>query len=234
MALLKGTPEAATYTDDELRALDTAASTRLVMNTVSVILTNAVPVYGVIFKGWSSFALLLMFVLEGVIVLGTDCIKLPYRKKGFFIEKNLQRTGPKIVVFECFFIFFCGFFALIAFGPRESSSLVLGETFIPVKNLILTDLRWPIVLVAILRLQRVFQDFRSAGAFGGDRSYPLSLNGGGWMLLLFCVVMLVPVLSPDDPNAFGGLVALIGLKTVGEILGVWAIKLALLIPEKKD
>ncbi|MBN1355372.1 hypothetical protein JXA40_03770 [bacterium] len=221
------------YSDEELKALDTSCGAKLTINTISVILTNTVPLYGVLFKHWSSFTLIVMFVMEGVIVLGTDFIKLPFRKSTLFIEKNMRNSGSQIMVFEVVFILFFGAFALIAFGPRTSSHLVLSETFVPVINLIFSDLKWPFLLVLGFRLQRTFQDFFSAGAFGKDASYPLSLNGGGWMLLLFFVVILVPILSPGESNPFAGLVTLVCLKTLGEIFGVWAIKIALKIPDNK-
>jgi len=107
------------YSDAELKALDTASPFKLVINTISVLITNAIPMYYVVYKGWSSFALLLLFVMEGVTVLGTDCLKMPFRKSSFYIEKNFKKSGPQILAFEFAFILFFGFFALIAFAGAE-------------------------------------------------------------------------------------------------------------------
>lgn len=234
MPAVKPTIKTETYSDKELRALDTASPVKLILSTLSVIVTNSIALYGVLVKDWPSFSLLVLFIVEGVIVLGSDALKLPFRKSRLFIEKNLRSSGPSIFAFECVFFGLFGFIILMALGPRQSNSLVPGEVFIPVMNLITHELQWPIVWILIIRLQRLFQDFYSAGAFQGSRGFPLSLGGGGWMFLLFFLGVLMPFLASDEPDAFAGLVALIIIKTVGEILGIWAIKLALLIPDKKS
>lgn len=221
------------YSDAELRRLDTDSPFRLILTSISVFITSGIAIYGVTARDWPPFSLLVLFLVEGFIVIGTDAVKLPFRHSGLMIEKNFRKSGPMMFFFECIFMGLFGFIILMALGPRQSDSLVPGEVLVPALNLITGDLRWPVIFLLILRFQRLVQDFLAAGALSSDRSFPLSLSGGGWMLLLFFLGILMPFLASDEPDAFIGLIVLIILKTLGEIFGIWAIKLALLIPDKR-
>ena len=84
-----------------------------------------------------------------------------------------------------------------------------------------------------MRLVRLGQDLVDSGTFGGKVRRKLQLDGGGWMILLFFAVMLAPLIARSGPNPTGGLAALVILKTLGEVFGVWAVRIRGLKPNPK-
>jgi len=177
-----------------------------------VIMTNLIPFYGVLRLGWSSFLVILLFVIEGVVVLIMDLIKRPY--------VTTQERG-KILFFEIVFILFFGFFAILIFGRSEDSTN-LPETIRTAFQAASKLPLWPIIGILSLRLIRTGQELMDAGVFYGARGKPLYFGGGGWMLLLFFLVMTTPLVANKGPNAMAGLVAIITLKVLGELFVVWA------------
>ncbi len=195
----------------------------LIGRSVFVVLTNLVSLNGVVRLGWNAVPLVLMFILEGVAVLFTDSIKRLFDKggketKGFF-------------VIECVFILFYSFFALIVFGPYDSLQSAVDDGFRLQRALISGELRNSLAALVFIRLVRLGQDLADSGAFGGKVRRKLQLDGGGWMLLLFFAVMLAPLIARSGPNPAGGLTALVILKTLGEVLGVWAVRIRGLDPK---
>lgn len=193
----------------------------LIGQTVMVLFTNAVPLYGVIRLGWNAFILVLMFILEGIVVFLTDVVKSVSSQ-----SLRIKRRG--ILFFEFVFIFFFGFFAILVFGPSEPGAFAFSYKVQLVKSLYATQLRIPLMFMIGFRLVRLLQDL-FAGGFSGNRFFkrPLEFGGGGWMFLLFFAVMLAPLIAKSGPNPFGGLIALVCLKILGEAFGVWAVRIAL-------
>jgi hypothetical protein len=185
-----------------------------VTRSISVLLTNAIPLYGVLKLGWNAFALVLLFILEGITVLFTDSIKR------LFDKGNTKTKG--VLFFEFVFILFFGFFAILVFGPYQSLESAVTGRFRLVFELIATELRKPFMAIVFMRFARLAHDLIDAGKFGGRIQRRLELNGGGWMLLLFFAVMLAPLIARSGPNPAGGLTALVVLKGLGEVVGVWA------------
>ncbi|HEX9934261.1 MAG TPA: DUF6498-containing protein [bacterium] len=203
------------------RALFTGA---LIGQSLTVLLTNAVPLYGVFALGWNSFALVLLFVLEGVIVLCTDGVKR------LFMKPDRQKKG--VLFFECVFIVFFGFFALMVFGPAETEAFSFADKFHLIKSLFVTQVRTPLLVIALFRLVRLGQDLSAAGWLGGRFRRPLEYAGGGWMLLLFFAVMTAPFISKTGPNPTGGLAALVAVKTLGELFA-WTGRIVYRRPGEK-
>jgi hypothetical protein len=186
----------------------------LISRTATVLVTNAIPIFGVLRLGWNAAALVLLFVLEGVVVLISDFIK---RGSGRVYAK--QRP---VLFFECVFIFFFGFFAAIAFGPYESLQAAVDGKFRLIGDIIFGELRKPLLAIIFMRALRLVHDLADSGVFGGRIRRKLQFDGGGWMLLLFFAVMLAPFVAKSGPNPTGGLAALVCLKALGEGLTVWA------------
>ena len=189
----------------------------LIGRTVTVILTNAIPLYGVIRLGWNTSALVFLFVLEGIVVYFSD-----------FIKYHIGRVvGTKhiILVFEFVFIFFFGFFAMLVFGPYESLEAAVTDKFRLIGNLFFKELPKPLMGIVFMRLARLVHDLADSAAFGGRVRRKLQLDGGGWMFLLFFAVMLAPFVARSAPNPLGGLAALVVLKTLGEVFAVWAARI---------
>jgi len=185
----------------------------LIGQALAVLLSNAVPVYGVLRLGWDSRALVLLFVLEGAIVLLTDFIRVGTGK--------CRAPAKRVLFFETVFILFFGFFAMLVFGPYESLEEVVSDGF-RLTGAIAARIGKPLMLIAFFRLVRLSQDLFSSGWWGGRGRRRLELQGGGWMLLLFFAVMTAPFIAKAGPNPKGGLVVLVLLKTLGECFAVWA------------
>jgi len=181
-----------------------------------VLLTNLIPLYGVWRLGWSSFILILLFIIEGAIVFIMDLVKRRW---------VTTKEREKVLFFEFVFITFFGFFAILIFG-RDEAAMDLIETarssFKAAKALPL----WPVLGILLGRLLRTGEELLQAGVFHGGEGKPLYFNGGGWMLLLFFLVMTAPFIADKSPNPMAGLIAVIVLKTLGELFGVWAARIA--------
>ncbi len=181
-----------------------------------VLLTNLIPLYGVWRLGWSSFILILLFIIEGAIVFIMDLVKRRW---------VTTKEKEKILFFEFVFITFFGFFAILIFG-RDEAAMDLIETtrssFKAAKALPL----WPVLGILLGRLLRTGEELLQAGVLHGGEGKPLYFNGGGWMLLLFFLVMTAPFIADKSPNPVAGLIAVIVLKTLGELFGVWAARIA--------
>jgi hypothetical protein len=186
-----------------------------------VVLTNAIPALGVISFGWPSFHLIVLFIAEAVVVLVSDTAKMGFLPRARLLDKK-PKDYRGILFFEYVFILFYGVFSLLVFSPH-SEDFVLSQTFRTVAWLVKTDLKLPVLGIALLRLYRLIRDLLDAGVFGQKAKRPLELNGGGWMLLLFFAVVLAVVVARDRPNPKGGLLAIVALKTFGESLGIWAM-----------
>jgi hypothetical protein len=190
----------------------------LIGDSCGVVLSNAIPAYGVVFWNWAPFSLIALYILEGVVVLAGDYVKALFRKRVGLVEANFQKTPGNLLFFETVFILFFGSFAVMVFGPGEE----FGIGFITIGKLLSGELKTPLLYLVVIRLARLVRDIWAAGPFGLKPRAPLSLSGGGWMFLLFFAVMLAPLLARTGPNPKGGLFALVALKTAGELLGVWA------------
>ena len=197
----------------------------LIGRSIFVVLTNLVSLNGVVRLGWNAVPLVLMFILEGVAVLFTDFIKRLFDKGG--------KDTRVLFVIECAFILFYGFFASIVFGPYDSLQYAVDDGFRLQRGLISGDLRNSLAALVFMRLVRLGHDLVDSGAFGGKVRRELELDGGGWMFLLFFAVMLAPLIAWSGPNPTGGLAALVILKILGELLGVWASRIERLIPHSR-
>jgi hypothetical protein len=198
----------------------------LILRTLSVILTNLITLNGVARLGWNAVPLILLFVLEGVVVLFTDFIKRFFDLGG--------KDSKNVFVIECVFVLFYGFFASIVFGPYESLQSAIDDGFHIQRTLISGELLKPLAVLIFMRLIRLGHDLMDSGAFGGRIRRSLQLDGGRFMLLLFFVVMLAPLLTRSGPNPTGGLVALVIIKIFGEIFEVWAVRIPGLKPKSAD
>jgi len=188
----------------------------LISRTVTVMLTNLIPLYGVWHHGWNSFNLIVLFVVEGVVVFLMDLLKRPFMK---------IKDESKILFFEFVFIFFFGFFAILIFGRDEDSTdlvMTIRTSFQAARALPL----WPVLAILLMRLLRTGEELLAAGVFPGRGRQTLYFNGGGWMLLLFFLVMTAPFIADKSPNPMAGLIAVIVIKTLGEIFAVWAHRIA--------
>jgi hypothetical protein len=189
----------------------------LIGRTLTVILTNMIPLYGVIRLGWNTTALVFLFVLEGIVVYISDFIKF----------HSGRPVGSKhiILVFEFVFIFFFGFFAMLVFGPYESLEAAVMDRFRLFGELLFKELPRPLMGIAFMRLVRLVHDLVDSAAIGGRVRRKLQLDGGGWMFLLFFAAMCAPFIARSGPNPRGGLTALVVLKTLGEVFAVWAVRI---------
>jgi hypothetical protein len=197
-------------------AIGQNATTALFYRSFMVVLTNLIPLYGVWRLGWSSFLLILLFIIEGAIVFIMDLIK-----RRWVTVKEKQ----KILFFEFVFIKFFGFFAILIFG-RDEAAMDLVQTTRSAFHAARALPLWPVLGILVTRLFRMGEELMAAGVFYGKPKRKLYFNGGGWMLLLFFLVMTAPFIADKSPNPAAGLVAVIVLKILGEIFGVWAERIA--------
>ncbi len=184
----------------------------LLYRSFMVIMTNLIPLYGVLRLGWSSFLVILLFIIEGVVVLIMDLIKRPY---------VTSKERGKVLFFEIVFIIFFGFFAILIFGRSEDST-ELPETIRTAFQAASELPFWPIIGILVMRLFRTGQELVEAGIFYDSSKKPIYFSGGSWMLLLFFLVMTGPLIADKSPNPMGGLVAIIALKVLGEVFAIWA------------
>jgi hypothetical protein len=190
-----------------------ATTLSLIFRSISVILTHFVPIYGVVHLGWDSFGLVFLFILEGVLVLLTDSIKV------LFLRKNHYPQIP--LVMEICFILFFGFFAILVYGPYESLEQLIADRLRLLTELIVGEYRLPLLTIAFFRFVRLLQDLFSQAALKGLGKQAIHLDGGSWAFLLFLAVIVAPVVARTGPNPMGGLIVLVLLKMGGELVFVW-------------
>jgi hypothetical protein len=158
-----------------------------------------------------------MFLLEGLVVLFSDYVKNALKRPGQKVQGNL--------FFETMFILFFGFFAILVFGPAKTNAFEFSDKAAVIRSLAASPMRIPLLAMVGFRLVHLVQDLAAGGLFGGNVRQPLEFDGGGWMLLLFFAVMLAPWIAKTGPNPAGGLLALVALKTAGEVIAVWAVRI---------
>jgi len=181
-----------------------------------IIITNMIPLYNVWYHDWNSFRLILLFVAECAIVVLMDSIK------SFFIPKKVQKG---VLFIEIVFLFFFGLLTILIFGRDKNSSDLLETTRSSFQAAKVIQF-WPVVGIFVMRLSRTIQELMASGVLGGGIRQPLFYSGGGWILLLFFLVMLAPFIADKSPNPMAGLIAIIVLKTLGEIFMLWAQRIS--------
>jgi hypothetical protein len=203
----------------------------LINRTLVVILTNAISVVGVLFLGWPPFSLIVLFIAEAVVVLASDTIKSRFVRRARLIDKNLKEPANLLV--EFFAILFGGIFSILSFSPHVEDYSFLSKTFRTAARLVATDLRFPILGIALLRLYRLKRDLEDAGVFGKKAQHPLKSDGREWMAILFFSVVLVAVFAKDKPSPKMGLFIILVLKTLGECFALRAMAGAVNLGGKK-
>ncbi|HOT95739.1 MAG TPA: DUF6498-containing protein [bacterium] len=203
------------HPDQEPRLAAPLSMPALIYRSCMVLLTNLIPLYGVWRLGWSSFILILLFIIEGAIVFLMDLVKRPWVK---------VKEKKKILFFEFVFITFFGFFAILIFG-RDEAAMDLIETTRSAFGSARALPLWPVLGILSGRLLRTGEELLQAGLFRSGKGQTLYFSGGGWMLLLFFLVMTAPFIADKSPNPMAGLIAVIVLKTLGEFFGVWAARI---------
>lgn len=197
----------------------------LVGRTFFVVVSNLVTLNGVVRLGWNAVPLVLMFILEGIIVVAMDYIKNLFDKGG--------KHTKGILPIELAFILFYGFFASLVFGPYDSLQSAVEDGFRLQRELISGELRLSLLALLFIHVVRLGQDLLAAGVFGGSFRRGLRPEGGSWMLLLFFAVMLAPLIARAGPNPKGGLTALVTIKALGELFSVWWVKIQGLKPRSR-
>jgi hypothetical protein len=183
-----------------------------VSRSIAVAAANGVTLYGVLALGWDKSAMVLLFIVEGLIVLVADAVRKAMAK--------LRREQAQAFFFEAVFMLFFGAFALLVFGPYEDLTTAVEDGFSLFGGLF-REIRVAVLFVLASHAWRLFQDLRAAGVIGRRPQRPLELRAGPYALLIFGAVMLAPLIARSGPNPMGGLAALVGLKTAGELLAVW-------------
>ncbi len=188
-----------------------------VFRTVLIIPANAVTIYGVMRLGWNAAALIILFILEGFIVFSTDLVR--------YLFESGRKDMKGVPAVEFFFLAFYGFFALLVFGPYPSLEALIVDRMSLVTAIIFHDLPPALGAAALARWSGLAQELFAAGKFGGGEKKPLRLQGGTWMILLFLAVMTAPLITRGGPNPSGGLIALVGFKTLWELAETWVSRL---------
>ncbi|MEI7435910.1 MAG: DUF6498-containing protein [bacterium] len=189
-----------------------SSTVALLSQSLTVIFTNMIPLYNVWHYGWSSFNLILLFIVEGVIVFLTDLIKRVFKPED-------KQNG--VLFFEFVFISGFGFFAILLFGRDPGSPDLLATIRSSFQSAKVIQL-WPVIGILLMRLFRTGQELQQSGAFGNGSRQPLIYGGGGWMFLLFCLVMTAPWIADKSPNPMAGLIAVVVFKTLGEVIALLA------------
>jgi hypothetical protein len=183
-----------------------------ISRTVAVLAANGIVLYGVLAQDWDKNAVVLLFILEGIVYLLEDAVRV------VCAPNKLALKGT--FFFEFVFMIFFGFFALLVFGPYESLEAAIGDGFARVGRLCV-EVRLALLVILASHLFHLGRELVTFGIIGRRPRLPLQLHGGAWAFLLFAACMLAPLVARSGPNPMGGLAALVGLKITGELLAVW-------------
>jgi len=157
--------------DSNPNFLNATPISSMIGRTITVIITNAIPLYGVTRLGWNTTSLVFLFVLEGIVVFFSDIVKCRFG--------GIVGTKHAILVFEFVFIFFFGFFAMLVFGPYASLEAAVNDRFRLIVNIFTRELPGPLMGIVFMRLVRLVHDLADSAAFGGESAGSCSWTEAG-------------------------------------------------------
>jgi hypothetical protein len=202
---------------DGTAGIPPVTASTLVYRSFAALISLTASLYGIFVLGWDAAPLVLLFVLDGICVALTDIVRWA------FMTDHARRQTTLVI--ELVFILFYGCFALLVFGPYPSLQEAVDDRFARIGALVAHDIRGPLLAVVAGRVLRLVQDLFAARTGANTKRRPLELIGGGMMLILFFAVMAAPFVTRHGPNPVAGMAAITILKTVGELLDLWAPRL---------
>ena len=188
------------------------------ISVIAIILTNLMPIYGVLFMGWQVFPILLLFWIENLIIGVSNVFKMLLASPG-----NFGQWFAKIVMIPFFcvhygmFTLVHGFFILVFFGgfsktgtPFPSGNDIWGL----VANL---QLGWAVLGLIISHTISFITNYIGNGEYKTSTLSELMAQPYGRVVILHLTILLGGFMVMALGSPMIGLILLITLKTFVDI-----------------
>lgn len=207
----------------------------LIVRTLMVLIWNGVIVWGVLARDWDAITVVLLFLAEAWIALATDVprVALPWTRARIHQDEEDETPDfPWVALsFEFIFIAFFSVFCLLGLTPGTD----LVDTAMNAREAVISrlgELRWTLPLILIFQLEMLLRDILARPAPGQGKA--VHLRAGGWMFLIFFSVMTFPLGELVGFSPVGIALVMVGLKTFGQLFGVWAVPIVVHLPEAES
>lgn len=171
------------------------------ISVLSLLFANLIPVFGVLFQGWSLFLILLLYWAESAVT-------------GFFNVMRMAKVGgPKAVAMVPFFLMHYGIFMLV--------HLIFILTFFGVMTGGLASLEWSagVALIGLFVSHGVsyWQNFVQAGEFKRTSVDELMMRPYGRILVMHLTIIFGGWVVFSTGGAQWVILVLMGLKTLVDV-----------------
>lgn len=202
------------------------------MSTILLLISSAVPIVGVLLFGWDIVTLIALFVIEGVLALVFDGLRVAGFRDCVRIHQSgtsqAQKVTPSTVLgFQSLFVLFFGIVLMVYVWQSAEDSMSLIARF----RESWLEMSLAIALMCAHQIRRFVSDWNAAralrqGADAGRRSRSsVYLRGGGYAYLFFFALCLVAATDWLDAGVLPTLIILVSLNTLGHLLMIWSAPL---------
>ncbi len=186
------------------------------ISVITLILSNIVPVLGVIFLDWQAFAILFLFWFENIVIGISNVFKMAV------VATNNTRVGAKVSAISFFIVHYGiftlvhGIFIFVIFGGffEETESSSVFDVF---GNFADLQLWWAILALVISHTVSFFTNYIGKGEYKNTTLNQLMGQPYGRVVILHITIIIGGFLVALFGSPVVGLILLIVLKTFIDI-----------------
>ena len=186
------------------------------VSVITLILSNIVPVLGVIFLGWQAFAILFLFWFENIVIGVSNVFKMAVAA-----PENI-RVGAKVSAIAFFIVHYGlftlvhGIFIFVVFGDFFTET-VNSNVFDVFGNFADLQLGWAILALIISHTVSFFVNYVGKGEYKSTSLNQLMGQPYGRVVILHVTIIFGGFLVTLFGSPVFGLILLIALKTFIDI-----------------
>lgn len=186
------------------------------VSVITLILSNIVPVLGVIFLDWQAFAILFLFWFENIVIGVSNVFKMA------LVAPNNTRVGAKVSAISFFIVHYGiftlvhGIFIFVIFGGffEETEPSSVFDVF---GNFADLQLWWAILALVISHTVSFFTNYIGKGEYKNTTLNQLMGQPYGRVVILHITIIIGGFLVALFGSPVVGLILLIALKTFIDI-----------------
>ncbi len=186
------------------------------VSVITLILSNIVPVLGVIFLDWQAFTILFLFWFENIVIGVSNVFKMA------LVAPNNARVGAKVSAISFFIVHYGiftlvhGIFIFVIFGGffEETEPSSVFDVF---GNFADLQLWWAILALVISHTVSFFTNYIGKGEYKNNTLNQLMGQPYGRVVILHVTIILGGFLVALFGSPVVGLILLIALKTFIDI-----------------
>lgn len=187
----------------------------------SLVLTNSIPILGVLYWGWDLFELLLLYLGELFILAGFAYVKMARVAKARWNDEIQNLVGLAVCSGLVYFIFICIIFSglLHIDGPDDTLDLVVLAALGDRLRLAAQVIWWPLVVSILSHLLSYWMNFIGRGEYRRFTTESVGKALGWRMIALHLVVLVGLMLAFEGRNPTTvAILILMGIKTIADLV----------------